>query len=92
MTAIATTPSARRLLPTPQPPASPFPYHPGSLLSINDLSIDDISHLLFRATVLENLDPLKRDRRYDDAGNPVSRAPLIERVSEQGEPEPLPKV
>jgi aspartate carbamoyltransferase catalytic subunit len=62
MTAIATTPSARRLLPTPQPPASPFPYHPGSLLSINDLSIDDISHLLFRATVLENLDPLKRDR------------------------------
>jgi len=62
MTAIATTPSARRLLPTPQAPASPFPYHPGSLLSINDLSIDDISHLLFRATVLENLDPLKRDR------------------------------
>ena len=37
-------------------------------------------------------DPLKRDRRYDDAGNPVSRARLIERVSEQGEPEPLPKV
>jgi hypothetical protein len=36
-------------------------------------------------------DPLKRDRRYDDAGNPVSRAPLIDRVSEQGEPEPLPK-
>jgi aspartate carbamoyltransferase catalytic subunit len=62
MTAIATTPSARRLLPTPQPPASPFPYHPGSLLSINDLSIEDISQLMFRATVLENLDPLKRDR------------------------------
>ena len=36
-------------------------------------------------------DPLTRDRRYDDAGNPVSRAPLIDRVSEQGEPEPLPK-
>jgi aspartate carbamoyltransferase catalytic subunit len=62
MTAIATTPSARRLLPTPQPPASPFPYHPGSLLSINDLSIEDIGQLMFRATVLENLDPLKRDR------------------------------
>jgi hypothetical protein len=36
-------------------------------------------------------DPLTRDRRYDDAGNPLSRAPLIDRVSEQGEPEPLPK-
>jgi hypothetical protein len=37
-------------------------------------------------------DPLKRDRHYDDAGNPVSRAPLIDRVSAQGEPEPLPKL
>jgi len=55
-------PSVRRPHATPPPPASPFPYHPGSLLSINDLSVDDISHLLFRATVLENLDPLKRDR------------------------------
>jgi aspartate carbamoyltransferase catalytic subunit len=62
MNAIAATPAARRHLPTPQPPASPFPYNPGSLLSINDLSIEDVSHLLFRATVLENLDPLKRDR------------------------------
>jgi aspartate carbamoyltransferase catalytic subunit len=62
MTAIAPTPPVRRHLPTPQPPASPFPYNPGSLLSINDLSIEDVSHLLFRATVLENLDPLKRDR------------------------------
>jgi aspartate carbamoyltransferase catalytic subunit len=62
MTAIAATPPARRHLATPQPPASLFPYNPGSLLSINDLSIVDISHLLFRATVLENLDPLKRDR------------------------------
>jgi aspartate carbamoyltransferase catalytic subunit len=62
MNAIAATPAVRRHLPTPQPPASPFPYNPGSLLSINDLSIEDISHLLFRATVLENLDPLKRDR------------------------------
>ncbi len=62
MNAIAATPAVRRHLPTPQPPASPFPYNPGSLLSIQDLSIEDISHLLFRATVLENLDPLKRDR------------------------------
>jgi aspartate carbamoyltransferase catalytic subunit len=62
MTAIAATPPVRRHLATPRPPASPFPYNPGSLLSIQDLSIEDISHLLFRATVLENLDPLKRDR------------------------------
>src|SRR5580700_7752284 len=62
MTAIAATPPARRHLATPQPPASPFPYNPGSLLSIRDLSIDDVSHLLFRATVLETLDPLIRDR------------------------------
>jgi hypothetical protein len=39
-------------------------------------------------------DPLRRDRRYDDAGNPVSRDALIERVSNQndGGPEKLPKV
>jgi aspartate carbamoyltransferase catalytic subunit len=62
MTALAPTQPARRQLQTPQPPASPFPYNPGSLLSVQDLSIEDISHLLFRATVLENLDPLVRDR------------------------------
>jgi aspartate carbamoyltransferase catalytic subunit len=62
MTAIAPVPPVRRHLATPQAPASPFPYNPGSLLSIQDLSVEDISHLLFRATVLENLDPLKRDR------------------------------
>src|SRR5579863_2726459 len=62
MTAIAPPTPVRRHLATPQPPASPFPYNSGSLLSVNDLSIEDISHLLFRATVLENLDPLKRDR------------------------------
>ncbi len=62
MTAIAPTPPVRRQLHTPQSPASPFPYNPGSLLSVQDLSIDDVSHLLFRATVLENLDPLIRDR------------------------------
>ena len=62
MTAIAPTPPMRRQFQTPKPPASPFPYNPGSLLSVQDLSIEDVSHLLFRATVLENLDPLKRDR------------------------------
>jgi len=62
MTAIAPTTPARRQLHTPEPPASPFPYNPGSLLSVQDLSIDEVSHLLFRATVLENLDPLIRDR------------------------------
>jgi aspartate carbamoyltransferase catalytic subunit len=43
-------------------PASPFPYHPGSLLSASDLSLEGISHLLSRATILENADPLVRDR------------------------------
>jgi len=62
MTAIAPTPPVRRQLQMPQPPTSPFPYNPGSLLSVQDLSIDDVTHLLFRATVLENLDPLIRDR------------------------------
>src|ERR1700739_1937864 len=62
MTAIAPTPPVRRQLQTPQPPASPYPYNPGSLLSVQDLSLDDVSHLLSRATVLENLDPLIRDR------------------------------
>ena len=62
MNATATTPPVRRQLQTPQPPLSLFPYNPGSLLSVQDLSIDDVSHLLFRATVLENLDPLMRDR------------------------------
>jgi aspartate carbamoyltransferase catalytic subunit len=46
----------------PQVPASPFPYHPGSLLSCDDLSLDGLSHLLARATALENEDPLLRNR------------------------------
>jgi|SRR5215831_7755593 len=62
MNATAVTPSVRRQLQTPKPPASPFPYNPGSLLSVQDLSLDAISHLLARATVLENQDPLTRDR------------------------------
>jgi aspartate carbamoyltransferase catalytic subunit len=53
---------ARRAIHPPPAPASPFPYNPGSLLSVSDLSLDEISHILARATALENQDPLKRDR------------------------------
>ncbi len=52
----------RRKLNLPQPGAAPFPYHPGSLLSVNDLSLDALNHILKRATALENQDPLTRDR------------------------------
>src|SRR5580693_3170295 len=58
----STAPVARRQLPTPPAPASRFPLHPGSLLSVADLSLADISHLLGRATVLESQDALTRDR------------------------------
>ena len=57
----ATTP-VRRLLNTPPVAPSPFPYHPGSLLSCDDLSLEGLSHLLARATALENQDPLLRKR------------------------------
>jgi aspartate carbamoyltransferase catalytic subunit len=53
---------ARRQIHPPPLPASPFPYNPGSLLSASDLSLDEISHILTRATLLENQDPLIRDR------------------------------
>jgi aspartate carbamoyltransferase catalytic subunit len=46
------TPARRQLHPPPVP-ASPFPYHPGSLLSAQDLTLDGLSHLLTRATALE---------------------------------------
>ena len=62
MTAIAATPPVRRQLHPPPAPASPFPYNPGSLLSVQDLSLEDVSHMLTRATALENQDPLIRDR------------------------------
>ena len=58
----ATAPPVRRQLQTPQPTASSFPYNPGSLLSVMDLDPAAISHLLARATALENQDPLTRDR------------------------------
>jgi aspartate carbamoyltransferase catalytic subunit len=55
------TPARRQLHPPPVP-ASPFPYHPGSLLSAQDLTLDGLSHLLTRATALESEDPLARSR------------------------------
>jgi len=44
----------RRPLPTPPVAATPFPYNPGSMLSVLDLSLEDLSHILARATALEN--------------------------------------
>ena len=52
----------RRQIHTPPVPASLFPYHPGSLLSASDLTLDGLSHILTRATELEKMDPLVRDR------------------------------
>lgn len=55
------TPARRQLHPPPVA-ASPFPYNCGSLLSVQDLSLEAISHLLQRASALESMDPLVRDR------------------------------
>lgn len=57
-----TATTSRRQLQTPPVPPSPFPYHPGSLLSVLDLDLDGLSHLLRRATALESADPLERAR------------------------------
>jgi aspartate carbamoyltransferase catalytic subunit len=54
-------PTTRRQRSTPPAPVSSFPYHPGSLLSVLDLSVDGVSQLLIRATELENEDPIHRD-------------------------------
>src|ERR1035441_1790160 len=59
---IPTATKTRRPLATPLVPASPFPYNPGSLLSAQDLTLEALSHLLARATALENQDPLTRAR------------------------------
>ncbi|HTD55539.1 MAG TPA: hypothetical protein VK670_09165, partial [Silvibacterium sp.] len=40
-----------------------MPIHPGSLLSSNDLSIDELRSLLQLADELEREDPLRRDKR-----------------------------
>jgi aspartate carbamoyltransferase catalytic subunit len=57
-----TATAARRQLATPPVPASLFPYHPGSLLSASDLTLEGLSQVLSRATELEMMDPLVRDR------------------------------
>ncbi|MGD0097297.1 MAG: aspartate carbamoyltransferase, partial [Terracidiphilus sp.] len=57
-----TVAKVRRPLLTPPVAASPFPYNPGSLLSCQDLTLEALSHLLTRATALENQDPLTRAR------------------------------
>jgi aspartate carbamoyltransferase catalytic subunit len=62
ITAAATAVPVRRQLHLPPVAASPFPYNPGSLLSIQDLSLEAVSHLLARATALESMDPLVRDQ------------------------------
>jgi aspartate carbamoyltransferase catalytic subunit len=59
--AAAATPARRSIQPPPAP-VSPFPYNPGSLLSVQDLSIEAVSSLLARASLLEKLDPVARDR------------------------------
>jgi aspartate carbamoyltransferase catalytic subunit len=53
---------ARHTLATPPAPASAFPYNPGSLLSVLDLTVEGVSTLLRRATELEQMDPIVRDR------------------------------
>lgn len=45
--------------PPPTPEPAP-PFNPGSLLSVNDLTIDGLSRLLQNATALESEDPLAR--------------------------------
>jgi aspartate carbamoyltransferase catalytic subunit len=52
----------RRQLQTPPVEASPYPYNPGSLLSVQNLSLEGLSHVLARATALEDEDPLVRAR------------------------------
>jgi aspartate carbamoyltransferase catalytic subunit len=56
--------TARRTFKTPPVQASPFPYHPGSLLSVNDLSLDALSGVLRRAKELTEQDPLERTRLF----------------------------
>ncbi len=56
--------TARRAFQTPPVQASPFPYHPGSLLSVDDLSLDALSVVLRRAKELTEQDPLERTRLF----------------------------
>src|SRR6202047_3134150 len=57
-----TASAARRPFHPPQLIPSSFPHHPGSLLSVQDLTMEGLNHILTRATALENQDPLSRDR------------------------------
>ena len=58
---VAAAPVRRSIQPPPVA-KSPFPYHPGSLLSVEDLTPESLSHLLERAAILEDMDPLERTR------------------------------
>ena len=58
----ATAAPVRRPIHPPPVAPSHFPYNAGSLLSVQDLTLEAISHLLSRATALEEMDPLVRDR------------------------------
>lgn len=55
-----------RTLPDSLSASTPFPKipeHPGSVLSIADLTLDHIAHILTRASALESEDPLARSHR-----------------------------
>jgi aspartate carbamoyltransferase catalytic subunit len=58
------TATVRRTLQSPPVQASPFPHNPGSLLSIDDLSLDALNGVLRRATELTEQDPLERTRLF----------------------------
>ena len=51
-----------RKVPTPSS-SQVFPHHPGSVLSVADLGLDDVSSILKAASQLENEDPLKRTKQ-----------------------------
>jgi len=61
MTAVVTAAPVRRPIQPPPVPALQFPYNKGSLLSVQDLSLEAVSSLLTRASVLEKLDPVARE-------------------------------
>lgn len=62
MTAAATAVPVRRQIQPPPVPASPFPYNKGSLLSVQNLELDAVNDLLARASALEKMDPIVRNR------------------------------
>jgi aspartate carbamoyltransferase catalytic subunit len=57
-----TASAARRPFHPPQLIPSLFPHNPGSLLSVEDLTLESLNRILTRATALTNQDPLTRDR------------------------------